>query len=244
MSNVVVTKGIVLSEMVIKESDKRVVIFTDQLGKVVAFANGAKRSKSTLLAGTQLFAFAEFHLIELRNSYKLVHIELIESFYPLRQDLDKLSLGIYLLEVVNAVTAEEDVNLELLRLLYLALCHIKQADQTLQTVKAIFEWRCLCYIGYAPQLEQCVICNRSENLVELSVRGMICSDCTTGGLRIKNEMLDLLRAIQSLDLPKLFHIIVRPELEADLHRIVQDHFRHYVRKEFNSLHLFGGGAKQ
>ncbi len=60
MPTLIKTKGIVLHEMPIKEQDKRILLFSIDYGKMVVFANGAKRSKSSLLAGTQPFVLGNF----------------------------------------------------------------------------------------------------------------------------------------------------------------------------------------
>jgi DNA repair protein RecO (recombination protein O) len=125
MASFIKTKGIVLSQMPIKDQDKRIVVFSVDYGKMIVFANGARKGKSPLLAGTQPFVFGEFHLVEGRDSYTLKHVEVIETFYALREDLTTLSYALYLLEVVQHVISESDPNEELLRLLYVSLMTLK-----------------------------------------------------------------------------------------------------------------------
>ncbi len=54
------TKALVIREQPFSEQDKIITLFTQAEGKQKAIAKGVRRSKSTLVAATQLFAFSEF----------------------------------------------------------------------------------------------------------------------------------------------------------------------------------------
>ncbi len=153
MSREIKTKAIVLHEMPIKENDKRIILFSLDYGKMVVFANGAKRVKSPLLAGTQPFVYGDFHLYEGANSYTLKQVEIYESFYELREDLSSLYYGLYFLEVCHYVLQENDPNVELMRLLYVSLMALKTKAMKASGIRGLFEWRTLSALGFAPETD-------------------------------------------------------------------------------------------
>jgi len=238
MSSLIKTKGIVLHVMPIKEHDKRIIVFSKEYGKMVVFANGAKRSKSPLLAGTQPFVFGEFTVLEGRNSFTLRSVEIEESFYSLRQDMISLSYGLYLLEVTGSVIQEMDPNEELLRLLYISLLALKLEYQDGKTVKSVFEFRCLSTLGFAPDLTGCMECKEKESGFFLSVKGgLICKKCHRIDQEISDEALHVLRYIQASPLKKIYHFHIKETLFQEIEPMIESYFKHFVPNDFRSLDI-------
>ena len=146
--------GLILKAEPFGEYDRRVVMLTRERGKIAAFAKGARRQGSRLLASTNPFCFGEFRLYEGRTSYSISEASIQNYFAPLREDFENACYGMYFLEVMDYYTRENNDEKEMLKLLYQslrALCH-KNLDNRL--VRYIFEIKALALNGEYPGLSK------------------------------------------------------------------------------------------
>lgn len=142
--------GLILKAEPFGEYDRRVVMLTRERGKIAAFAKGARKQGSRLLASTNPFCFGEFRLYEGRTSYSISEAVIQNYFAPLREDFEGACYGMYFLEVMDYYTRENNDEKEMLKLLYQslrALCH-KKLDNRL--VRYIFEIKALALNGEYP----------------------------------------------------------------------------------------------
>ena len=85
-------KGIIIAENFVNDYDKMLVMLTPNLGKISCSAKGARKTKSALLASTQFLCYGEYILYKNPTSdvYNINSCDIIEIFYNLRTDLEKL----------------------------------------------------------------------------------------------------------------------------------------------------------
>lgn len=109
------TDAIVLGYRNLGEADKILTLFSPDKGKIHAVARGVRRPRNSLLAGSQLFSYCNFFIMEGRSLDNISQCEIKESFYKIRQNLEPMAYGLYFAELLRASTPMEDKNRELFR---------------------------------------------------------------------------------------------------------------------------------
>ena len=172
------TPGLVIREKAQKENNSLLTILTATQGVVTATAYGARKTGATLSAGTKLFNYADFTLVDSRGRYKVDAAKPIESFFGLSRSMEALTAASYFAEVLYDVCVTGQPDVEVLRLTLNSLYLLMKGRTPLPLVKAIFELRLLSESGFAPELDGCAECGREETAYfSVSDACLYCADC-------------------------------------------------------------------
>lgn len=178
--SIVKMKGIIISENNSGDFDKMLTMLTPGFGKISCVAKGARRPKSSLLAGTQLLCFGEYVMYKGSSTYTINSCEPIEVFYNIRTDFDKLKTAVNVTKIIQNVTNENENSYKILQLYLNTLYTISELDKDLGLVESIFKLKLLCFLGFMPRMQECTSCNKKENLAYFSIKdnGFKCEDCS------------------------------------------------------------------
>ena len=150
MQELVNVTAIVLSSTPVGEYDRRVVLLTKERGKITAFAKGARRQTSKLIAATNLFAFGQFKLYPGRSSYTMTDAVIQNYFEELRVDFEGAYYGMFFLEVCDYYTRENNDEKEFLKLVYQSLKALLVKSLNRKLVQCIFEMKAMVINGEFP----------------------------------------------------------------------------------------------
>jgi len=170
-------RGLVLREYEAGESDKRLVIFCKGQGRLLVYARGARKPSSKFMAAAQLFTYADFVLTQGRGFHALAQAQVIESFYPLREDYDRL-MAAHLVAEVCEKTLWDDLESDSLLLLALKSLSVLAKGKILPLqVACVFLFRFFDVHGLRPQTDACIICNTkmpSAAKTAICPEGLVC----------------------------------------------------------------------
>ena len=80
-------RGLVIRTVDIKETDRLITIFTEEMGVVSALARGARSLKSRKMSSTMQFCYANYVLTKSGEHYRIAEADLIESFFGIRNSI-------------------------------------------------------------------------------------------------------------------------------------------------------------
>lgn len=231
------TKGIIIAEHNVSDFDKMLTILTPNLGKIECLAKGSRKPKSLLMAGTQILCFGEYILYKGSDNYSMNSCEIIELFYKIRVDLDKLKYAAYITKIINDVTTENQNNYRILQLYLNTLYVIAESDKNLEFITSIFRIRLMSIIGFRPQIEECVMCKTKETLEYFSIRdsGFKCKVCARqdgGAIEINETTKDAIRYIILADAKKIYSFTVPEETQKELEIISKIYLTDKLEKEY------------
>lgn len=150
MADLTMLKGLIIKVEPIDEYDRRIVMLTDDRGKISAFARGARKSNSKLVAGTNLFCFGEFALFRGRNSYSVNDAKISNYFAFMRDDFVSAYYGMYFAEIADYYCHENLDDKPMLTLMYQTLRALESDKFDNRLVKACYEIKAVALQGEFP----------------------------------------------------------------------------------------------
>ena len=223
-------RGIVLKEMPKGETSKQMIVLAKGLGKIWMTAKGARKQKSKLLAGTQMFCYCDFQAYENRGFYTVSQADIIESFYDLRLDVDRLSSAIYAVDFVEhiAVSGMEQDNVLLLLLKTFQMLSKETYSPLL--ISRIFELKMLQMTGIMPNMtEKCSVCGKkASEYFSVMAGGMVCMEHRGGGRKIASGTKNAMQFVFLQPLANAFQFYVSSEVLKELDKILEEYIQMHM----------------
>ena len=134
------------------ESDRRLTLLTGELGKISAFARGARRPGSSLMAAMRPFTYGQFELYQGRDAYTMDAISDARYFDHISKDLESSCYGTYFMEMLGYYGHEALEAYDMVNLGFASLLALEKKLIPCRLIRAIFELKLLYINGeYWPQ---------------------------------------------------------------------------------------------
>lgn len=188
-------EGIVLRTHKLGEADRIVSVLTRNHGKVRAVAKGVRKTKSRFGARLEPPTHLQLQFYEGRGELQIVdQAETIDHFRAIRDDLDRLTRAVSMLEAADQLGLEGEANPSLYQMLLGALRSL--AGHCGPLVLPGFFLKVLALEGFRPVVDRCIECDAEADLVafDLDSGGTRCS-LHRAGVAISPDALVLLNDI-------------------------------------------------
>lgn len=239
-----ITKGLVIREQTIGESDRLVTLLTADYGLIRAFVRGAKQMKNRLASSTSLFAFSDFSLYKGREAFVVDNAMPIEVFFELRQDIEKLAVAQYFAQLAYELGYEEQPEEEMLSVLLNALHLLCNSKKDIRLIKSAVELRLISLGGYMPNILACSNCGTYESDIMYfdTLEGCIyCSNCPKAGAIIcPKNVITAIRFICLTEPKKIYSFALNEENLAILSSVSEKYLISRIQKRLPTLEFYKG----
>lgn len=211
MQDFVIVTGMILQALPMGEYDRRVLVLTKERGKISAFAKGARRQNSRLMARTNPFCFGTFKLYEGKSAYSLTDAEISNYFDGFREDLEGAVYGMYFLDVADYYTRENNDERDMLKLLYQSLRALSVPAIPNELIRYIFEMKALVVNGEFPGVP--------------------------AGRKLLPDTIYTIEYIEKAGLDKLYTFVVSEKVLEELSLCAGEYRKSFGGKKFKSLEI-------
>ena len=178
------TNVINLKSYNISEADKIIVMYSKEKGLIKGVAKGIKKTTSKLGGRMDMLVANKLMLNKGKTLDTICQAEALNTFFNLRNDMNKLFYAMYASEIVSNFGIENDPNSEeIYNLFYSFLEKLSNAKTKEQAMLSVlkFQLKIMYITGYSIELNDCVKCQKEPNSEEIyfSIEqgGILCKDC-------------------------------------------------------------------
>ena len=189
--------GIVLGGVSFGENDKILNIFTLEQGVVSAKIKGVKKAGAKLKFASEPFCFAEFIFSKRNNMRTVIGASLIDSFYPVREDIVKFFCAGTVVEFIKKFYKEDMVSSQIFLNAVKALENIAYGENNPKSHLINFLILALKDSGIQLSVNGCFYCGCEEIVgrvfFDYRTGSFCCENCFDGtGREVNNNTLTAL----------------------------------------------------
>lgn len=217
---VICAEGIVTRYVNYRENDRILSIFTIGHGRMDVKARGCRKPQSPLVNVCQPFVFGQFEIFTGKERNTVNACEVKETFYPIREDYERFSIGSVMLRLCHDAIPENEPNEALFSLLYHSLSYLAYGVSAPKDLFCCFLVRFLNAIGYRPAITACAQCGRdlrADAIVRFSPRGgAVCAACSTQGEKVSKTALEGMRRMLIMEDSEMDRVKLSEEIRVEI----------------------------
>lgn len=181
------------------EADRLLTLYTREHGKLRAIAKGVRKMQSRKAGHLEPFTQSALMLAQGHDLWIVTQAEAIETFQPLREDLNRIGYAGYVIELLDRFIYEEGQNWQLYQLLTETLGRLANESDLFVPVH-YYEMRLLDLMGFRPLLFECAVCGKPIQPVDQYFSaergGVLCPDCGLQVNEARSVSVDALRHLR------------------------------------------------
>ena len=221
-------KGIVLKYADYKENDRILTLLTRERGLVSLTARGVRTGKKANASAVKdAYCCGEFVVYERNRMLYVSSSSLIEAFYPIREDYDRLTAAAQIARMAEKAASNEK-NEPLFSLVYHSLSFLAYSKVEPVDLVLAFASKLIVVEGYEPLITRCSVCGRSV-LSESSIRfsnshgGSVCSECAGDEPTYSPSSMEAFRRMILLEPREMDRVRLTEAMRSELNKLLIDY---------------------
>ncbi len=230
------TEAVVLRSLDYGETSQIVTLLTRERGKIGVIAKGARRTKSQFGATLQPMAYTQvvFYYKPTRELQILSESSHVESFHRLRRDLTSITIGLRIVELVDAIVEEESPQPDVFTLTMRALRWLNRTEERAANLWPFVQLRMAELLGIAPAIDRAnVEAVEEEGLLSRANGGVYPVDAAPEApRRASRAALRAYAVFARADLDTVMRMELKPAVRREVETLVRDFLRYHVEEAY------------
>ena len=233
-------EGLTLRKAPIGEADLVVTVFTAERGKVRAVGKGARRSSSRLVGHLEPLTLSRMSMARGRELDIVSQAEVLDGFAEVKSDLDAMTRGLYVAELLDGFGQEDSPSPALFRLAVNVLRSLPAAADPESPLR-YFEFHLLRLTGMLPEIYNCVECRKDvepdSHRFSVNFGGVLCLDCRPLEAHIRPLSLRAMKVLRLMHRGALSDVAalkLNPRLSQELKAVLSGAVRYWLGRDVRS----------
>ncbi|MCU0665911.1 MAG: DNA repair protein RecO [Candidatus Omnitrophica bacterium] len=234
-------EAIVLRKFDFRETSLIAHFYTREFGKVHGLLKGIRKDPKKFASTVEIFSLNEIIFYQSRHStlHLVSHCDLKDNFTNIRSNLSKISMASSIVELLDALTQEEDKNESLFDLAFICLKELETYPNP-EKILTIFKIKSLALSGFKPNFDSCVSCNNKifdQSKFSLVMGGLLCERCFKKDLKARSIFRGTTASIvhiQKNDFRANLTLGMNPEIKKELESILNAFLTFHLDKQLKA----------
>jgi len=205
------TQCIILGHKNLKEQDKLIFLYSEDLGKIKAIAKGAQKITSKFVGHLETLNICTISLYLAPNNIIITEVSTDENFRKTRENLEALSAALLIAEITNTILQEHQTLDNLLKLIKKTISHLSNSKKPK-----------LIAIAY---------------IIKFLDKSGLLPDYKNSEIPIAKKYLKFLNFLKENTLTEIEKIVLTKEEKTQIHHYLQSVLEEITDKSIKSLNL-------
>lgn len=222
-------EGVIVRTTSYGETSLVLEIFTKEKGLIGVMAKGVKSLKSKLRASTMKFTYGFFYVYYKEGKLSILKdVDVINPLQVIHQDITLIGYLNYIVELSVQVFKESE-NSDIFPLMMATILKMNEGYDSLILVN-ILETKCLPYLGVGLNLDGCMRCGSTHNIVTIDgdVGGLICKNCYQNEKLVKTKSIQLLRIYEKISISSISKLDIKEENTKEINEFLNTYYNRYT----------------